>query len=247
MSTVRQAAYTQAASQYQETSQSKSASKSEETSSKKKVTSGRTYGDPELSEQALKYYNSLKEKFGGMNFVLVSSDKKAEADAKKGSFAVAGKMTVLIDEEKIERMATDEKYRKQVEATISNASKGVAQLQTQLAASNTPVKAFGMTIKKDGTGEFFAVIDKSLEKQRERIAEKRTEKREEAKKAKRDEAKKRLEDRGKDDDDEDTVTITAKTPEELLEKIRAYEFDKRSDSVITEEEKQLGQSFDYSV
>ncbi len=250
MSTVREAAYAQAASQYQETRQNSGVSKknAEETSNKKRVTSGRTYGDPELSEAGLKYYNSLKEKFGGMNFVLVASDKKAEADAMKGSFATAGKMTVLIDEEKIERMATDEKYRRQVESTIANASSGVAQLQTKLSASGTKVKAFGMTVKKDGTGEFFAVIDKSLEKQRERIAQKRADKREEAKKAKREEAAKRAEDRlHGDDDDEDTVTITASSTEELLKKIQDYQYSVQSDSVMTEEEKQVGQGIDYSV
>lgn len=251
MSTVRETAYTQAASQYQETNQSKNVSKKEETSDKKKVTSGRTYGDPELSEAGLKYYNSLKQKFGGMNFVLVSSDKKAEADAKKGSFAVAGKMTVLIDEEKIERMATDEKYRKQVEATIANASTGVNQLQQQLAKSNTKVNAFGMSIKKDGTAEFFAVMDKSFKSQSERLAKKREEakktKRDEAKKAKREEAAKRIEDRRKEDDDDETVTLTASSPEELLKKIQDYQLEMRSDSVRTEEEKQVGQSFDYTV
>lgn len=250
MSTVRETAYTQAASQYQETNQSRNVSKKEETSDKKKVTSGRTYGDPELSEAGMKYYNSLKQKFGGMNFVLVSSDKKAEADAKKGSFAVAGKMTVLIDEEKIERMATDEKYRKQVEATISNASSGVNQLQKQLAKSNTKVNAFGMSIKKDGTAEFFAVMDKSFKSQSERLAKKREEakktKREEAKKAKREEAAERIKERA-EEEDEDTVTITASSPEELLRKIQDYQFSLQSDNAVTEEEKQVGQSFDYSV
>lgn len=252
MSTVRETAYTQAASQYQETNKNNGVSKNnstEETTGKKKVTSGRTYGDPELSEEGLKYYNSLKQKFGGMNFVLVSTAKKAEADAMKGSFATPGKMTVLIDEEKIERMATDEKYRKQVESTIANASSGVAQLQTQLAASGTPVKAFGMTVKNDGTGQFFAVIDKSLEKQRERIQTKREEKREEAKKAKRKEEANKLDEKihKKDDEDDDTVTITASSPEELLKKIQDYMYNAKSDSVMTEEEKQVGQSIDYSL
>lgn len=250
MSTVRETAYTQAASQYQETNQSKNVSKKEETSDKKKVTSGRTYGEPELSEAGMKYYNSLRQKFGRMNFVLVSSDKKAEADAKKGSFAVAGKMTVLIDEEKIERMATDEKYRKQVEATIANASSGVNQLQKQLAKSNTKVNAFGMSIKKDGTAEFFAVMDKSFKSQSERLAKKREEakktKREEAKKAQKEEAAERIKNRA-EEDDEDTVTITASSPEELLRKIQDYQFNLQSDNVVTEEEKQIGQKFDYSL
>ena len=38
-------------------------------------------------------------------------------------------MVVLIDEDKIERMAEDENYRRQYEAIIANAGSGIAQMK----------------------------------------------------------------------------------------------------------------------
>jgi hypothetical protein len=54
-----------------------------------------------------------------MDFILVSKDMKEMAKANAGSFANPNKMVVLIDEEKIERMAVDEQYRKQYESVIA--------------------------------------------------------------------------------------------------------------------------------
>ena len=87
---------------------------------------GRTVGDPQLSEQAEKYYNELKKKYGNMEFILVSEDKKAETHAQAGQYATPGRMVVLIDEAKIERMAEDENFRKYYEGVISNAAQKMA-------------------------------------------------------------------------------------------------------------------------
>lgn len=72
---------------------------------------GRTIGNPKLSEKAAKYYEELKRKYSNMDFILVSEDQKEKARAQAGSYANASKMVVLIDEDKIERMAEDENYR----------------------------------------------------------------------------------------------------------------------------------------
>ena len=82
--------------------------------SKSKI-SGRTIGDVKLSDEAAKYYEQLKEKYSNMEFVLVSKDMKEQAQAQAASFANPAKMVVLIDEEKIEKMATDENFRAQYE------------------------------------------------------------------------------------------------------------------------------------
>ena len=78
---------------------------------KKVDVKGKTIGQPKLSEKAAKYYEELKSKYKNMDFILVSKDMKEMAKANAGSFANPQKMVVLIDEEKIERMAEDEKYR----------------------------------------------------------------------------------------------------------------------------------------
>ena len=93
---------------------------------KKSSVSGKTIGSPKLSEKAARYYEQLKSKYSNMDFILVSADQKEQAKSQAGSYANANKMVVLIDEEKIERMATDENYRKQYEGIIKNATSGCA-------------------------------------------------------------------------------------------------------------------------
>ena len=132
---------------------------SEKADTKKNKVSGATIGDPKLSEKAAKYYEKLKKKYSNMDFILVSEDKKAEAQANAGKYANANRMVVLIDTEKIERMAEDNKYRKQYEAIISGATNQLSQLKSSLGANASSVKTYGMQVK-EGTASFFAVVDK---------------------------------------------------------------------------------------
>lgn len=60
-------------------SQAAKSEAAEKTQAKKKV-SGRTIGDPVLSEKAQKYYEKLKAKYSNMDFILVSPEKKEEAE-----------------------------------------------------------------------------------------------------------------------------------------------------------------------
>lgn len=230
----------------------------EESKAKKKSNNyGRTIGSPTLSEEGQKYYEELKKKYGNMEFILVSSDMKEQAKAQAASYANPVKTVVLIDEEKIERMATDENYRKQYEGIISNAASGISQLKKSLESSGAKVKGYGMQVGSGGLTSFFAVLEKSSAAQRERInkkaADKKAEKKAAEKKAERKEAKERLEEKrtgGKEKPADstygsDTVTITANSIEELIQKINDYTFIDRSNQVRTEEEKAVGQYFDF--
>lgn len=224
---------------------------------KKSNVKGKTVGEPKLSDKAAKYYEDLKKKYSGMEFILVSRDQKAFAQSQAASYANPAKMVVLIDEDKIERMAQDESYRKQYEGIIANAASGMSQLSKSLSG-NSSVKGYGMKVNGNGTASFFAVVDKSLAAQRKRI-EKRAQEKKEAKKAEEKKAKKkeqqekleesRKKDSGKTENiyDEDTVTVQASSIEELLKKINDVTFESMSDYARTEEEKKIGQSFDFSV
>ena len=86
-----------------------------------------------------------------------------------GKREVSGKMVVLIDEDKIERMAEDENYRKQYEAIIANAASGMSQLGSSIAATGASVKGYGMQVNDNGTATYFAVLEKSSAAQKERI------------------------------------------------------------------------------
>jgi hypothetical protein len=216
---------------------------------------GKTIGNVSLSEEGAKYYEELKKKFSNMDFILVSKDQKATAQANAASYANTSKMVVLIDEEKIERMATDENFRKQYEAIISNASSGLSQLKSsiQSAGLSGSVQGYGMQVNDGGLTSFFAVLKKSSEAQKERIEkkaeEKKAEKKEEAKKAEKEEKEEKLQksrDKDADEiDDEDTITITANSIEELMRKINDYVVTDKSDNVQTESEKLLGQNIDF--
>lgn len=229
---------------------------SETDRSRVKIT-GKTYGDVELSDKAARYYEKLKQKYGNMDFVLVSPDKKQEAEAGAARFANAGRTVVLIDTDKIEKMAEDEDYRKKYEGIINNAGNQLAQLAESLKSTTSAVKTFGVKIDDGGNASYFAVIDKSFAQQRERIQKKREEKAEDAKKAKAKEQKEREQERWKDvrkekgrvedSRESDYVTVKADSMEDLSKKIQDAIYEVLSDTVYTEQEKQLGRNVDFSI
>ena len=212
---------------------------------------GKTIGQPKLSDKAAKYYEQLKKKFSNMDFILVSADQKEAAKAQAASYANPWKTVVLIDEEKLERMAEDEKFRAQYEGIIKNAAVQLSQMKNTIG-SNKNVKGYGIQINDNGTASFFAVVDKSLALQRERIAKKAAEKKENARKeAKRTEKEKQAEaleeQRKSGKTDGDTVSVTASSVDELKDKIDAILYSAWSDRVITDEERQWGQNIDFKL
>ena len=246
--------------------QAKSA-KAEETAAagKKNYISGKTIGKPKLSAEAEKYYEELKKKFSDMDFILVSEDMKAAAKANASAYAQAGKMVVLVDENKIEQMAKDEKFRAQYEGLISKAAAGFSQFSQDVEKTGANVKGYGMQVNNNGTVSLFAVLEKSSKAQADRIEANRekakAEKKAEAKKAEKEAKEERLQknkeaaketskaynkDKKVNDDSEDIV-ITAGSWEELIRKIEDYVQADMSDSVISDGEKLVGQSIDFSV
>ena len=166
---------------------------------KKNNASGKTVGNPKLSEKASKYYEQLKKKYSNMDFVFVSNDMKEQAKANAAGYANPSKMVVLVDEEKIERMAEDENYRKQYEGIIANAASGLSSMKSAFSSQSDNVKGFGMQINDNGTTSYFAVLKKSSKEQKARI-EKNAEKKKQDKKIKdkkAEEKKKRQEEKAK--------------------------------------------------
>lgn len=233
---------------------------------KKSRVSGRTIGDPVLSDKAKKYYEQLKAKYSNMDFILVSPEQKEEAESKKGMYQSSKELIVLIDSDKIEKMAEDEEYRAKYEGILSNATSQLSQMKDSLGSKADSVSSFGMTFDDNGNASFFAVVDKSLAAQKERIADKKEAAAEEKKKAQKKTQEKRAEERKADradknkkmdsadktnskekSSDADKVTVSASSWEELLKKIDNVIYEGRADFVLTKEEKAVGQSFDYSI
>ena len=178
-----------------------------------------------------------------MDFILVSPEKKEEAESKKGMYQSSKELLVLIDSDKIEKMAEDEEYRAKYEGILNNAASRLNQMKDSLGSKADSVSSFGMTFDDHGNASFFAVVDKSLASQRERIADKKEAAAKEKKKAQREAKAKDTEKTS----DADKVTVSASSWEELLKKIDNVIYESRADSVMTKEEKAVGQSFDYSI
>lgn len=229
-------------------------SRTSQTENKTKV-SGRTIGEPVLSEKAAKYYEELRAKYSNMDFILVSPEQKAEAESKKGLYQSSKELLVLIDSDKIEKMAEDEAYREKYETILSNATTQIEQMKAQLGARGDSVRSVGLSFDDKGVASLFAVIDKSLIAQRERIEanrEKKTEeKKAETKKKTAKEAEEKRAESSKthkpEEDASNKVTVTAGSWEELLQKIDDVYFTERANSVMTESEKAVGGFINYAI
>lgn len=231
---------------------------------KKTKVSGRTVGSPELTEKAAKYYEELKKKYGNLDFILVSKDQKEYAKANASKYSNPNKMVVLIDEEKIERMAEDEKFRSQYEGIIAQGANGLTQLKGKLANMGLNVKSCGMNVYDNGATSFFATMDQSFKAQnktaQQRLAKKKAAKKAEEKKAaKKAEEKKQQEklEEGRaerreireefyESDDEGEVTFTADSIDDLISQIENADNLYRRD-IRSSFERQVGQRFDSAI
>jgi hypothetical protein len=231
---------------------------------KKKKANGRTIGNPELTEKAAKYYEELKKKYGNLDFILVSKDQKEFAKATASKYSNPHKMVVLIDEEKIERMAEDEDFRKQYEGIIAKGASGLTQLKNKLANMGLGVKSCGMNVYDNGATSFFATMDKSFKAQnktaQQRLAKKKAAKKAEEKKAaKKAEQKKQQEkletnreerrvirEEYFESDNEDEITFTADSIEDLIDQIEGadYLLERNNSSNYG---RQVGRGFDSTI
>ncbi len=217
---------------------------------------GKTLGKAQLSEEGAKYYEELKKKYSGMDFVLVSKDMKEYAKPNASSFGAPNRLVVLIDEEKIERMATDPQYREKYEGIIARAQYQMPQLKSILQ-EKSGVKTIGMQVNDNGTASFFAVMQKSSKEMTEKTAAKREAKKKAEKAELAKEQKEKVQEKLRSkaaehadksepsEDEEDYVILQADSIEELMRKIDDYNFNLRADSIQTPAEKLVGQSIDF--
>ena len=229
----------------------------------RKTDYGFTIGDVKLSDTAADYYKSLKGKFGTMEFIVVSKDMKAQVQQNAAAYGNARKQVVLIDEEKLERMATDEDYRNKYEGIIAMSQAKLLEAKNSLASTGANVKNFGMSVDANGHEKLFATIEKSTELQKERIEKKAEEKKEQKaqeKKAAEKEAKEERIEKGREgrkaeaeaaeerletDEHKDYVMIEAFSMHQLLNKVSDYSYNYASNNIMTESERALGTRIDF--
>ena len=223
---------------------------------------GMTIGDVQLSDKAKDYLGKLQSKFHGMEFITVSKDMKAQVQQNAAAYGNANKMVVLIDEEKLERMATDESFRKKYEGIIASSQAKMMQAKMGLSSSGSNVKNFGMSVDSNGKESFFATVGKSQDLQKKRIEKKAAEKKEQKIKEKKKAEKKAQEDRinkakdsksekAKDKDDTDIYEeeefeiIEANSLDDLLSKVQTYSYNNAASRVMTDTERAVGTRVDF--
>ena len=208
---------------------------------------GTCVGDVNLSDKAKEYYAKLKEKFHGMDFILVSKDMKDQVESHASLYGNASKPIVLIDDEKIERMANDEAYRKKYEGIIESAQLKLESAKNSLAASGASLKSFGMSVGEDGKTTFFAVIEKASEaanKIREKkLAEHKEEKAKEKKKAEKEAYEERLQDIA--DSGKEYIEFSSDSLEDLIDRVSEYAFGSSESALMAKEEALIGQTIDF--
>ena len=225
---------------------------------------GNTIGNVQLSDKAKDYYSKLRSKFHNLDFIAVSKDMKAQVQQNAASYGNSKRMVVLIDEEKLERIATDESFRKKYEGIIAMSQSKLSDAKNSLVSSGANVKNFGMSVDSNGKESFFATVEKSQDLQKKRIEKKAAEKKEKKihdkkaaeKKAREERIRKGQEDKKadktedsdkdlRDIDEKEFVTIESDSLDSLISKVQKYSYAMASDRVLTNEERMIGRQFDF--
>ena len=242
-----------AAAQYYDVSktmQNKKAAKAENNAAPAKKSSStaadKTNTYDNLSTKAKALLDELKDKYTNMDFFVAdfSSDEEAQSIMSAGT----KDFSALFTGDELEKMANDESYKQERLDMINDALEKFKQLKEQLAnketedgqngASYDDIVKVGIAFHDDGTVSYFAELEKSTAKQKERI--------EDAKDAKAEEKKKAAQ-KEKAADQKETVKkktkVQASSYEELLDKLPKVDWN----TVKEEATQSVGQKFDLSV
>ncbi len=199
--------------------------------------------ESKLSAKAQDFLKNLRGKYGDYDFFVGNRTDDLKSLVKSGT----KEFSIVFSNAELERMANDEKYAQEKLQSMERAVKMSEEINkqygfTQAGASDVSLSKIGIVFHEDGTTSFFAELEKTSAKQKERIEngreEKRTQKKEEARKA-----KKELQNYAKTSTDTKYATVSADSVEELFEKISAVDWT----AVKSEKAPESGGKFDFSV
>lgn len=183
-----------------------------------------------LSDTASNYLEELKTKYNNSEIIVVGADQADKATEIASNVRTNKSTVIVLTEDELEKMATNEETRTKNEALLDEALQQLPEAMKKMTESGLDVKTMGIEIK-DGTTNYFAVIDKSIQAQKEHIEGKLEEKRAEQKENKK----------------ENLTKVTASSLDEFIKKLENVLYEVKADSVVTEQEKMVGQSFDFSI
>lgn len=191
-----------------------------------------------LSSRAEKLLKELKKTYSNMDFMVADyeTDEEAAAYLSRGN----KEYSVLIDTETLEEMAANQKSKEKYLGLLDEATGKLSDMKEQLSEEEgQEVTRLGISIGKDGSVSYFAELEKMSEKQRERIEKSKENKKEQTDKAEK--AAKNQQEAAKAETSKRT-RVTAKTAEELLEKIRNVDWEK-----VPELQAVSGSRFDLTI
>lgn len=210
-----------------------------------------------LSEKAQKLLNKLRSTYTNVDFMVADSDTGDEAKQVLSQYT--REYSVLLTTDEIEKMASDEQFKKEYLSQIETAIGVTDNINEQYDMSQsfeskggyTVVSKYGVMVDADGKATLFADLNKLsdaqkeyLEKHREKVKE---EKKAEEAKAEKKEAEERLEEIAEEADPfdepvEKSVRIEASNIHELLEKIKNLNWDDVAPNNAT-----VGTNFDFTA
>lgn len=190
----------------------------------------------QLSSNAKKLLEELKKTYSNMDFIVADYENDEEASA----YLARGtkEFSVLLDPETLEEMAADEETKNKYVGILEDSVGQLKDMKEQLGDKADEVTHIGISIEKDGEVSYFADLEKMGEKQKEFIEKTRESKKE----AKTEQEKKAQEELAAQERVKKT-TVRANSAEELLEKIKAVDWDQ----IKSEEKPEAGSRFDFSI
>lgn len=205
--------------------------------------------ESKLSKNAQNLLQKLRSTYGDMDFMVADFDKGSEAREilSRGT----KEFSVLFSSEELEKMASDEKYLQEKLRSIEGAVRMSEEISTVYGFENTfgkeettesKITKIGISFHADGTTTFFAELEKSSAKQRERLEEARQEKLEEKTDEKRKADKERPSYPWNSTETKRTI-VQADSMEELLDKIKQVDWN----TIKSENKQESGTKFDFSI
>lgn len=198
--------------------QSKTAANTSRTADTKQTEAAKNNNSKvELSSAAKNLLKELHNTYGNTDFMVANYNTEEEA----AEYLSRGTSTysVLLTPEELEKMAADEDYKKKNLQTLDDAVSKLQDMKSQLGEKGADVKRVGVAIGDDGKVSYFAELEKSSEKQKERIEKQRTAKKEEAAKAEKEKKEERLTDGSFIREGAKRTTVFADSVKNLQDKI----------------------------
>lgn len=201
--------------------------------------------EAKLSSKAQDFLKNLRKQYGDYDFLIGNSTDDLKTLAKSGS----KEFSIIFSNAELERMASDEKYADEKLHGMEHAVKMSEEInkkygfqQASGKGDTAEITKIGIVFNDDGTTSFFAELEKTSAKQRERIEKSREDKRA-GKREEEKRAEKEMRSYTRGSNDTKRTSVQADSMEELLDKMLAVDWN----GVKSEEMQKSGRKFDFSI